>query len=75
MTTSSHARKPRLWDPAIVRPALLEALRKLDPRAMVRIGNGSSLMPLLARLPIPWRDRLLRRQFGLQFSAIPEHSP
>lgn len=45
------------------------------PRAMVRIGNGSSLMPLLARLPIPWRDRLLRRQFGLQFSAIPEHSP
>lgn len=45
------------------------------PRAMVRIGNGSSLMPMLARLPIPWRDRLLRRQFGLQFSAIPEHSP
>lgn len=35
------------------------------PRAVARIGNGSGLMPLLARLPVAWRDRLLCRQFGL----------
>ena len=33
---STHLRARRLWDPAIVQPALLDAVRKLDPRVMAR---------------------------------------
>jgi K+-transporting ATPase ATPase B chain len=33
---SEHARRISIWDPAIVRPATLDAFRKLDPRIQFR---------------------------------------
>jgi potassium-transporting ATPase ATP-binding subunit len=36
MTMSERARQISLWDPKIVRPAILDSLRKLDPRIQLR---------------------------------------
>jgi K+-transporting ATPase ATPase B chain len=33
---SEHARKISIWDPRILRPALLDSLRKLDPRTQIK---------------------------------------
>lgn len=43
-------------------PRLLKP--KPDPR--IRIGKGSRVLPLLARLPLAWRDALLQKKFGLR---------
>ncbi|WP_242394386.1 potassium-transporting ATPase subunit KdpB [Anaeromyxobacter oryzisoli] len=60
-SASSKTKQLSLFDPAILRPALLESLRKLDPRRVARnpvmfvVEVGSVLTTLL------WlRDRLLR---------------
>ena len=45
---------------------LVDALVSPSPRATVRIGSGSTLLPVLARwLPQRLRDALLRRRFKL----------
>ena len=36
------------------------------PRAVIRLGTGSSVLPRLARLPVRLRDRILMRRFGLE---------
>src|SRR5262245_59825254 len=33
---STHAQRPSLWDPAIVRPAIRDSIRKLDPQVQIR---------------------------------------
>ena len=33
---SEHARKISIWDPRILRPAMLDSLRKLDPRTQIK---------------------------------------
>src|SRR6187549_2558041 len=33
---SEHARKISIWDPRIIRPALIDSLRKLDPRTQIK---------------------------------------
>jgi K+-transporting ATPase ATPase B chain len=55
MSRSTRARKPRLWDSALVGPALVDALRKLDPRLMVRnpvmfVVEAGSVLTTLALL-------------------------
>lgn len=45
--------------------AFIDAVLATRPRAVVRIGAGSRLLPRLARLPIRIKDRLLSRRFGL----------
>lgn len=35
------------------------------PPAVLRVGHGSRLLPLIGRLPTGLRDRILRRRFGL----------
>lgn len=36
------------------------------PPAVIRMGRGSRILPLLARLPARLRDRLLSKRFGLE---------
>lgn len=46
------------------RELIAQLLSKPDP--VIRIGNGSRALPLIARwLPVPLRDRILGRKFGL----------
>lgn len=46
--------------------AFADAVLAAQPRALVRIGNGSTALPFIARwLPLRWRDRLLSRRFKL----------
>ncbi len=48
---------------------VLEATRKTRPPALVRLGNGSTALPLLARLVPRWLlDKVLRKRFGLSRS-------
>jgi hypothetical protein len=35
-------------------------------KALVRIGHGSRLLPLLALLPSAWLDKILIGKFGLR---------
>lgn len=51
---------------AVFAQGLLAATRKRPTPAMVRLGNGSTALPLLARL-LPRRllDKVLRKRFGL----------
>lgn len=51
------------------------AVTAVRPSPVVRIGKGSGLLPVLARLPVAWRDRLLRRQFGLRSGPSLEDPP
>jgi NAD(P)-dependent dehydrogenase (short-subunit alcohol dehydrogenase family) len=44
---------------------LVRVLTRKSPPAEVRLGPGSRILPILARLPIGLRDRLLSRRFGL----------
>jgi short-subunit dehydrogenase len=45
---------------------LIKAISARRPPAVVRIGSGSTALPLLARLlPTALRDRILSRRFGL----------
>jgi NAD(P)-dependent dehydrogenase (short-subunit alcohol dehydrogenase family) len=44
---------------------ILAAALARRPPAVVRVGRGSRLLPLIGRLPAQWRDRLLSRRFGL----------
>ncbi|MCP5020098.1 MAG: SDR family oxidoreductase [Ketobacter sp.] len=46
--------------------ALLKNIEAVKPTAEVAIGNGSTILPLLARvLPTKLRDAILKRSFGL----------
>jgi len=46
--------------------ALLKNIEAVKPTAEVTIGNGSTVLPLLARvLPTKLRDAILKRSFGL----------
>ncbi|MDY6957063.1 MAG: hypothetical protein SVO96_09360 [Pseudomonadota bacterium] len=38
------------------RPVLLPGRYGRLPRPVVRIGKGSGVLPVLARLPVAWRD-------------------
>ncbi|MES1942563.1 short chain dehydrogenase [Salinisphaera sp. PC39] len=45
---------------------LVAALHRPRPRNVIRLGTGSRLLPFLQRwVPIPRRDRMLKRRFGL----------
>ncbi len=45
---------------------LLAAVQRDKPPRLLRLGNGSRALPLLAAwLPGAWRDALLKRRFGL----------
>jgi NAD(P)-dependent dehydrogenase (short-subunit alcohol dehydrogenase family) len=45
---------------------VLNAVQQPKPPYLLRSGNGSRALPLLARwLPARWRDRILSRRFGL----------
>ena len=45
---------------------LADAVLSARPPALLRIGNGSHLLPILGRwMPRAWRDRLLSRRFHL----------
>lgn len=48
---------------------IVERVLRESPPAVIRCGRGATLLPLLGRLPRAWRDRLLRRRFGLAGSA------
>lgn len=48
----------------VARRILDRALRPRPP-AVIRVARGSRLLPLLGRLPAPWRDRILSRRFHL----------
>ncbi|MHC6224106.1 SDR family oxidoreductase [Pseudomonas sp. X10] len=52
---------------AVFAQGLLAATRKTPPPALVRLGNGSTALPLMARL-LPQRllDKVLSKRFGLQ---------
>lgn len=43
-----------------------DAVLRPRPPAVVRVGRGSTLLPLLGRLPATLRHRLLARRFGLE---------
>jgi len=45
--------------------AILDAALRPRPPAVVRVGRGSRLLPLIGRLPAALRDRILSRRFGL----------
>ncbi len=45
--------------------ALVRAVLADRPRAVIRLGTGSVILPRLARLPVPVKDWLLMRRFGL----------
>ena len=46
------------------RELMAQLLSRPDP--VIRIGNGSRILPLIARwLPVPLRDRILSKKFGL----------
>lgn len=54
-------------DAADFAEALVAAVLSTHPPALLRIGNGSRALPLIARwLPQRLRDRMLMRRFGLQ---------
>lgn len=59
--SQEHATPTAVFAADLVRAAL--AAR---PRAVIRLGSGSTLLARLAQLPIAIRDRLLMRRFGLQ---------
>ncbi len=44
---------------------VVAALLRPHPPAVIRAGRGSTLLPLLARLPTWLRHRLLARRFGI----------
>lgn len=44
---------------------LVRAVTKARPPAVVRMGRGSRILPLLALLPAAVRDRVLSKRFGL----------
>jgi short-subunit dehydrogenase len=49
---------------------VLEAVQAPKTKALVRIGNGSRALPLLAALvPTAWLDRILMKKFGLNQPA------
>jgi short-subunit dehydrogenase len=44
---------------------LVSKLMKKNPPRVIRIGNESSMLPFLARLPLTVTDRILKKRFGL----------
>lgn len=52
---------------------LVAALSRDRPKSVIRLGTGSRLLPFLQRwVPIPRRDRMLGRRFGLTVWAPQE---
>lgn len=45
--------------------ALVRAVLAKHPKAIIRLGAGSATLPLFARLPVPMKDWLLMKRFGL----------
>lgn len=62
----ARASQDRPTPAAVFAQGLLAATRKTPTPALVRLGNGSTALPLLARL-VPRRllDKVLRKRFGL----------
>lgn len=44
---------------------MLAAVQARKPARLLRLGNGSRSLPLLARLPAGLLERILRKRFGL----------
>jgi NAD(P)-dependent dehydrogenase (short-subunit alcohol dehydrogenase family) len=44
---------------------LVLKLMKKNPPRVIRIGNDSSILPFLAKLPLSFTDRIFRKRFGL----------
>jgi NAD(P)-dependent dehydrogenase (short-subunit alcohol dehydrogenase family) len=62
--SQEHATPTPVFARALVREALAA-----KPRAVIRLGSGSGLLPRLARLPVRIKDGLLMRRFGLSGGA------
>jgi len=62
--SQEHATPTKVFAKAFVREVLASS-----PRAVIRLGSGSSALPRLARLPVRLKDQLLMRRFGLGGSA------
>jgi NAD(P)-dependent dehydrogenase (short-subunit alcohol dehydrogenase family) len=58
--SQEHATPAAAFAEAFVRETL-----SARPRAIIRLGAGSSTLPRVARLPARLKDRLLMRRFGL----------
>jgi NAD(P)-dependent dehydrogenase (short-subunit alcohol dehydrogenase family) len=58
--SQEHAMPTAAFAAALVRAVLADR-----PRAVIRLGTGSVILPRLARLPVPVKDWLLMRRFGL----------
>lgn len=50
---------------AVFAKKFVDAAMAKHPRAVIRLGSGSSALPRLARLPEAIKDRLLMKRFGL----------
>lgn len=51
--------------------AMVRAVLAEQPKPVIRLGEGSRLLPRVARLPVALKDRLLMRRFGLLEGAKP----
>lgn len=52
-------------DPAVVTRAVMAALFAGRPRRRAVVGKGTGALVVLSRLPIGWRDRVVRAALGL----------
>lgn len=58
--SQEHATPTNIFAKAFVQAVLADR-----PKPVIRLGAGSTGLPLLARLPIALKDRLLMKRFGL----------
>jgi NADP-dependent 3-hydroxy acid dehydrogenase YdfG len=49
----------------VVAREVVNAATAARPPALLRVGNGSRLLPAIGKLPAALRDRIFRRRFGL----------
>ena len=54
----------------VVANAVVDAATAARPPAMVRVGNGSRLLPAIGALPVSFRDQFFGRRFGLDRLSV-----
>jgi NAD(P)-dependent dehydrogenase (short-subunit alcohol dehydrogenase family) len=62
----AHASQKNPTPAEVFAEKLVEMLSRKKPPRLIRIGNGSSLLPLIAKLPRALADARLSKRFGLQ---------
>lgn len=54
----------------VVAREVVNAATAARPPALLRVGNGSRLLPAIGRLPAVFRDRIFHKRFGLERLSV-----